>query len=264
MAFPESIGCDAGGKALYASQFGGATLKPAEKEGVGRISKLSLDGKLQESRFLPDSGDTLNKPKGNWIKGNRLWVADIDTVWVFDLKTRKGRKVPIPGAQFANDVALMGNALYVSDNRSDQVFRIEPADFLNAKQAPKVTVVLAGKGVFPNGLYPAKDGSLLMVGFKSAKEPKGIYALSPKGELTELARDLGQLDGVYQAKDGTILATDWITGSLFAWTAKDGMQTLASNFKGPADFCVIPQANGYTVYVPDLVKSELRIIKLGK
>ena len=264
LAFPESVGCDPSGKALYVSQFGGSELKPAEKDGNGRISKLSLDGKLVESRFLPDPGDVLNKPKGNWIKGNRLWVADIDSVWVFDLKTHQGRKLPIPGIQFANDVVIMGNALYVSDNRADKLFKIEPADFLAVKVKPKITEVLSGKGLNPNGIYPAKDGSLLVVGFKSAKEPRGIYSVNAKGEIKELAKDIGGLDGVYEMKDGTILATDWHSGSLFSWNAKDGKQTLASGFKGPADFCVIPQAKGYLVVVPDLVKSELRLIQLAR
>src|SRR3972149_9530384 len=43
--FPESVGCDPSGKALYVSEFGGSALKPAEKDGNGRITKLSLDGK---------------------------------------------------------------------------------------------------------------------------------------------------------------------------------------------------------------------------
>ena len=262
--FPESVGCDPGGKALYVSQFGGSELKPAEKDGNGRISKLSLDGTLVESRFLPDPGDVLNKPKGNWIRGNRLWVADIDSVWVFDLKTHEGRKLPIPGIQFANDVAIMGNALYVSDNRADKLFRIEPADFLAAKVKPKITEDFSGKGINPNGLYPAKDGSLLVVGFNSDKEPKGIYKVNAKGEIKELAKDIGRLDGVYEMKDGTLLATEWNSGSLLSWSAKDGKQTLASGFRGPADFCVIPQAKGYLVVVPDLVKSEVRLIQLAR
>jgi len=263
-AFPESVGCDAGGKALYVSQFGGTALKPAEKDGNGSISKLSLDGKILDARFLPASGDVLHKPKGIWIVDNRLWVTDIDSVWIFDLKTRQGRKLALPGVQFANDPAVKGNALYISDNRSDQLVRVEPADFLDAKVVPKVTVVFSGKGVNPNGVYPAQDGSLLVVGFKSDKEPKGIYSVSAGGEIKELAKDIGRLDGVYETTDGTILATDWNSGSLFSWSAKDGKQTLASGFKGPADFCVIPQADGYLVAVPDLVKSELRMIRLAE
>jgi len=34
--------------------------------------------------------------------------------------------------------------------------------------------------------------------------------------------------------------------------------------KGPADFCVLPNAGGLTVYLPDLVQSQLRIIQLRK
>jgi hypothetical protein len=263
-AFPESVAYDPGAKVLYVGQFGGTELKPAEKDGKGKISKVSLSGKILEEQFLPLAGETLNKPKGIWVKGNRLWVTDIDVVWVFDLKTRKGRKLPIAGITFANDPTVMGNALYVSDNRADQLYRIEPADFLNANSDPKVALVFSGKSVNPNGLYPAKDGSLLMVGFKSDKEARGIYSLGANGEIKTLAKDLGRLDGLYQMRDGTLLATDWNSGSLFSWSPKTGMETLASGFKGPADFCVIPQGKGYSVVVPDLVKGELRMIRLAR
>ena len=64
--------------------------------------------------------------------------------------------------------------------------------------------------------------------------------------------------------DGTLLVTDWDSGSLFRWSAKKGVETLASGFKGPADFCVVPEAKGLMVVVPDLVKSELRMIRLGR
>jgi sugar lactone lactonase YvrE len=263
-AFPESVAYDPAAKVLYVGQFGGTELKPAEKDGKGKISKVSLEGKILEEQFLPASGEIMNKPKGIWVKGNRLWVTDIDAVWIFDLKTRKGRKLEIPGITFANDPAIKGNVLYVSDNRADQLYSVEPADFLNAKSDPKFKLVFSGKSVNPNGLYPAKDGSLLMVGFKSDKEARGIYSLDAKGKVKPLSKDIGRLDGIYEMKDGTLLATDWNSGSLFSWSAKSGMQTLASGFKGPADFCVIPEARGYMVVVPDLVKGELRMIRLGK
>lgn len=63
-------------------------------------------------------------------------------------------------------------------------------------------------------------------------------------------------------RDGSLLITDWNSGSLARWSPKTGMQTLASGFKGPADFCVIPDAQGLTVIVPDLVQSQLRIVRL--
>ncbi|MNC89571.1 hypothetical protein D3C83_55270 [compost metagenome] len=78
-----------------------------------------------------------------------------------------------------------------------------------------------------------------------------------------LADRLGRIDGVYQLKDGSLLVTDWNSGSFAHWSAKGGMQPLAGGFKGPADFCVIESGKGMTAYVPDLVQSQLRIIRLA-
>lgn len=207
LAFPEAVAYDPQARVLYVSQFG-SELKPLEKDGKGKIGKLSLDGKVLEDRFLPPAGVTLHKPKGMWVDGKRLWVTDIDAVWVFDLDGKRGKKLDLPGIKFANDVMVADGAAYVSDNRGDQVYRVEPADFLDTS-APRVTVVLSGKSVHPNGLYPAKDGSVLMVGFLAPDQPRGIYALTAGGEVKPLSGGLGRLDGVYPLDDGTLLVTDW-------------------------------------------------------
>jgi DNA-binding beta-propeller fold protein YncE len=261
-AFPESVGYDSQGRVLYVSEFG-SELKPLEKDGKGRISRVSLTGQVLDRQFLPTSGELLNKPKGIWIAGNRLWVTDIDVVWVFDLKTRRGKKLALPGIQFANDPTVMGKALYVSDNRGDQVYRVEPADFLETSGEPKVTRMFQGKSVNPNGVYPGRDGSLLVVGFMSPEQSRGIYSVNAGGEVKTLAPSLGRLDGLYQMDDGTILYTDWNAGSLLRWSPK-GTETLAKGFKGPADFCVVPEAGGLLVVVPDLVQGELRLVHLAR
>ena len=261
-AFPESVAYDPRAKVLYVSEFG-SELKPAEKDGKGRISRVSLTGQILDRQFLPaPGGEVLNKPKGIWIEGNRLWVTDIDVVWVFDLTNRRGKKLALPGAQFANDPAVSRGKLYVSDNRTDEIFRVEPADFLDSA-APKVTSVFRGKGINPNGVYPARDGSLLMVGFSSPEQPRGIYSLGAGDEVKALATGIGRLDGLYQMDDGTLLITDWASGSLIRWSAK-GTETLAKGFKGPADFCVVPEAGGFLVVVPDLVQGELRMVRLAR
>jgi len=204
----------------------------------------------------------MNKPKGIWISGNRLWTTDIDAVWVFDLKTKKGRKLDLPGITFANDPAIMGGALYISDNRSDKLAKVEPADFLDVK-SPKITIVSSGKGVFPNGLWPAPHNTLLMVGFEAKDKPQAIYEMAPGKDPVAISDKIGMLDGLYRLKDGTLLVTDWVSGSLFHWSKKGGMQKLATEFKGPADICVVPNKEGYLVAVPDLVKGEIRLVQLG-
>jgi hypothetical protein len=259
----ESVAYDPKEKVLYTGDFG-PDLKPADKDGKGFITKVSMDGKILEKRFFPPEGQTINKPKGIWIIGDRMWFTDIDSVWIVDLKTKQGKKLEIPGIVFANDPTVMGKTLYVSDNRSDQLFSVEPADFLKAKKPPKITVVFKGKGVFPNGLYPGAKGSLLMVGFESKDKPHGIYEMA-KGKKPKLISDnIGMLDGLYRMKNGDLIATDWVTGAVFQWNKKMGKHDLATGFKGPADFCVVPNKQGLLVAVPDLVKGEIRFIQLGK
>ena len=261
--FPESVGCDPANNALYVSEFGGTELKPGEKDNLGYIMKLSLDGKVLEDRFLPLPGITMNKPKGIWVRGNRLWVTDIDGVWEFDTKTKQGKKLLLPGAEFANDPAILGDTLYVSDNRADQIFAVEPAEFLDAGSNPKVTVAWSKKEVNPNGVYPSKDGELLMVGFLSDKVKRAIYSMSSGYDPKALSEPIGRLDGLYEMGNGTLLATDWDSGSVFMWTKAGGMKAIATGFKGPADLCAYPNAGGLMVVAPDLVKSELRMIQMG-
>jgi hypothetical protein len=259
----ESVGYDPKGKAYYISDFG-PDLKPADKDGKGKITKISLDGKILEDGFLPAKGQVLNKPKGVWIRGDRLWVTDIDSVWVFDLKTKEGKKLDLPGITFANDPAVMGGALYVIDNRSDQLVRVEPADFLKSKTAPKITVLFKDKSINPNGVFPGKGGALLMAGSKDKDNPRAIYSMAPGKEPIAITDNIGQLDGLYQTRNGDILFTDWKSGALIRWNKKDGMQKLATDFKGPADFSAFPNEQGLMVAIPDLVKGEIRLIQLSR
>lgn len=50
LKFPESAAYDPKGKVLYVGNFGGEKLAPAEKDGLGYISKVGLNGKVIEER----------------------------------------------------------------------------------------------------------------------------------------------------------------------------------------------------------------------
>ncbi len=158
----------------------------------------------------------------------------------------------------------MKGVLYVSDNRSDQLVSVEPADFLKSKMAPKISVLFKDKAINPNGVFPGKGGALLMVGFKDKDNPRAIYSMAKDKDPIAQTDNFGLLDGLYQMRNGDILFTDWKTGSLTRWNKKDGMQKLAGDFKGPADFCAFPNEEGLMVAVPDLVKGEIRLIQLGR
>ncbi|MGH2402579.1 MAG: hypothetical protein ACRDE6_07685 [Candidatus Limnocylindria bacterium] len=97
----------------------------------------------------------------------------------------------------------------------------------------------------------------------STDKSRGIYSLTPGGEIETLAKDLGRLDGVHRMDDGSLLITEWNSGSLLRWSAK-GTETLAKGFKGPADFCVVAEASGHLIVVPDLVQGELRMVRIAR
>ncbi len=260
---PESVAYDPQEKVLYVSDFG-SEFKPTLKDGKGRISKVSLTGEIIEKKFLPGSGDVLHKPKGIWIKGDRLWVTDIDSVWVFDLKSKKGRKISLPGAKFANDPTVVHDNLYVSDTGGKTVYKVSPADFLNIKGDPTVAEFVSQTAFGPNGLCPADGGALYLVGFNFQGPDVGVYKVDPEGKTTELSKPIGKLDGVAVLKGDTLLITDWKSKSLLKWNPKDGQKTLASGIEGPADFAVAPSDKGVLVVVPDLVKGDLYFISVSK
>jgi hypothetical protein len=260
----ESVAYDPKEKVFYAGDFGAPASTSADKDGKGKINKISLDGKVTDSGLKPAEGQPpFNKPKGIWINRNRIWIADLDAVWVFDLKSKKGRRLEV-GTGYANDVTVVRNVLYITDNRNDAVVRVTPANFLRAKVEPKIEKIYSGKGVSPNGIYPSRNGSLLLGGFKSKDDPHGIYELGLGQEPKLISKPIGMVDGIYQMRSGEILATDWVTNSLFQWNEKDGVRKLAGDIKGPADFCVVRNRDGYLVALPDLVKGEIRLIQLGR
>ena len=74
--FPESCAYDPASKSIFVGSFGGDKLDPAAKDGKGSILKVDLHGKVLDKQYFPAAaGEPLNKPKGIWIQGNRLWVT---------------------------------------------------------------------------------------------------------------------------------------------------------------------------------------------
>jgi hypothetical protein len=256
---PESVAFDPSDGSLYVSRFG-PKLRPAQKDGKGTISKLDLHGNIIEERCLPGEGDVLNKPKGVWIASNRLWTTDIDAVWVFDLKTKRGRKAALPGAVFANDVVAHGDDLFVSDTATGTVFLIRPADFLST--TPDISAVVHKKGLAPNGLWVGNDGKLLIAASPRSGPGGAVYKLDPSGQLNAITPPLGRLDGLAELPDGTLLYTDWAHRGLFLKEKTGDPHLLSGGFQGPADFALIPMSGSRLVIVPDLVNGDLRFIEL--
>ena len=262
---PESIAYDPVSKVLYMSEFGSG-LKPTEKDGAGSIRKLSIKGETLEERFLPDPKTkiVLNKPKGIAVKGDKLWVTDIDIVWEFNTKTKEGKKISLEGAKFLNDLVEVDGVLYVSDTEGDQIYKITPSDWLSKSHRPEIKIIAKGKGLSPNGLcFDIKEGNLLVAGYDFGGGERGISSVSPKGEVKELLPPFGQLDGIAHTKDGkNIFFSDWKSKTLYKMKIKEKPEAVATGFEGPADFALWEDDKGIHIVIPDLAKSEMRLIDI--
>ncbi len=256
---PESLAWNAAQGRLYASNFG-PRLAPTRKDGAGYVSQLDGKAALLHQRFLPAGDMRLHKPKGVWTAGDRLWVSDIDAVWVFDLSRRRGRRLLLPGAVFANDVVVAGGTLLVSDTGNDTVYRLRPADFLHA--TPRVERLVHRPGLAPNGLWLTPEGDLLLASFP--RRHKGRLYRYRGGELQPLSPPLGSLDGLARLPDGTLLFTNWSGGGLYAIVPGGRPRLLAGGFRGPADFALLRQGEAWLAAVPDLVTGRVRLLRLER
>src|SRR5438552_2929931 len=115
---PESVLHDPAQDIYFVSNINGG---PTTKDNNGFISRVRPDGAVENLKFIEGGhgGATLNAPKGLALRGDTLWVADIDMVRSFDAKTgapRDSVSLASLGAVFLYDIAIaQTGALYIAD-----------------------------------------------------------------------------------------------------------------------------------------------------
>jgi len=158
-AGPEAVRYDPDEDVWFVSNFDG---DGGERDGNGFISRVSAEsGAVVSLRFARGTAERpLHAPRGMYVAGDTLWVADIDGVHAFH--RRSGASLAFvdltslePG--FLNDVARgPDGALYVTDTGKSSVYRIVGRE---------VSVALADEALgSPNGItWDATRNRLIMV-----------------------------------------------------------------------------------------------------
>lgn len=197
--FAESISYDAE-RDLYVVPSAGIAQDVLPNDGY--VSLINPDGTVHTLKWIGvnRNGLALNHPLGSDIANGMLYLADIDTVRWFDMKTGEPRgNVQVPGVLRFNDIEVAADgtiyATQTGDTNSEtwKVFRISPRG--------ESSVIVAGSPLErPNGIAIDAAGNVVVVNIGT----NDVLTFSPAGQLlkTEKAVDPGN-DGIAILADGT-------------------------------------------------------------
>ncbi len=208
---PESALLDSERGVIYVSNVAG---EAGGKDGVGFISKVTPDGKMQEAEWVKG----LDAPKGLVMSGDKLYVSDIDKLVEIDVTSGKvTNSWPAAGAQFLNDTAADSSGrVFVSDMLTDTIYVLENGALSVWVQDPAL--------LHPNGLRVDGDRLIVAAWGKdiqpdfSTKEPGRLLSVDLKTkEISAVGsgEPVGNLDGLEPDGAGNWIATDWVDGALY-------------------------------------------------
>ena len=191
---PESVLYDASRNILYVSNING---KPTEKNGRGFISRVALNGQIEELHWVTG----LNAPKGSALSKNTLYVSDIDQLVAIDIPSGNvTARYPAAGAQFLNDVATdkAGN-VYVTDmsEANSVIYTLEQGRMAKWLDGPEISK--------PNGLY--MEPQRLIVGNSGDGTIKAVTLQNKR--ITALAKIGSGIDGLRSDGRGNYFISDW-------------------------------------------------------
>ncbi len=226
---------------LYTSLIDG---EPWTKDGKGEIAKVSPTGKVINAKWITG----LNAPKGLGLKGDNLYVADMDELVVISVSRGKiERKIKIPGSENLNDVTIDDKgAVYVSDTKVGKVYKV-----VNNKPSVLFDNLKGANGLKAIGsrLY-ILDGDGMYVSVAGTKPTK----------ITDLPHGG---DGIEPIGNGDFLVTEW-DGYFYYVKANGAKQLLLDTHttnNRTADIGYNPATR--TVYLPTFSGKSIVAYKLN-
>ncbi|HJP62763.1 MAG TPA: hypothetical protein VJ844_04945 [Mucilaginibacter sp.] len=226
---------------MYVSLIDGA---PWGADGNGGVAKITRQGKPVDLNWITG----LNAPKGLAVKGDWLYVADLDELVVISIsKNKVDHKIKIMGAAGLNDVTIDKNGVvYVSDTQKACVFRVDhdtPTLFLGDL-----------KGA--NGLKSVGDKLYILTG-------DGMYVTDASKKLTKICTLEHGGDGIEPIGNGDFIVTAWEGYIYYVHTAaktKDLLLDTHATKSRTADIGYDPVTR--IVYVPTFLAKSVTAYKL--
>jgi hypothetical protein len=251
---PEAVRYDPDQDVCFVSNFGPGDAQA--KDNNGFISRLTPEGQIQQLQFIAGGkgGVTLHAPRGMFITGDTLWVADEDAVRGFNRRTG----APLATANFSayklgflNDVAAGPDGVYVTDTGTNTIYRISNG---------RVTVALKDTSLgAPNGItWDANARRFIVVPYGGGSAIKSWTAGSKTlGEIGKSGAT--KYDGVEILSGDRVLVASQSDSSLHLFSGGVGRPIIRTG-GAPADIAVDTKRN--RVAVPFVDRNLVEIWKL--
>lgn len=255
---PESVLYDPTMDVYIVSNINGS---PVGRDDNGFLSRVAPDGRVVELKWVDGGSDssTLHAPKGMAIRGDTLFVADIDTVRLFDRTTGTALGAwGVSGAAFLNDVAASPDgSVYVSDTGLDAQFTAGNGGIYRFDATGRSSLLVRMRGNGPNGIIADSSGVFVV-------SWNGDYAhVTPRGDVHPLARSAHpQLDGLIRLPNGQFVASVWHDSSLIRLTQGDTAWTkIAGGLESPADIGYDTRRNRVLIPLFQANRVEIRPLR---
>jgi len=243
---PESVVQDAKGD-IYVSEIG-----EFNKDGDGKITRISIDGKL--STFANGMDD----PKGLIFIGKSLYVTDKNRV----LKVEPDGKWNV----FGSTMAFPQTPIFLNDITSDESGNLYVSDSGNLKSGgaifkiakdKKITLVLnenMPEILAPNGLWIFKN-DLYEVDFSSGI----LYKINLKTKsISKVAEALGGGDGLVKSGDN-FFVSDWKNGKIYK-VQGNKVSLFKDGFRAAADIAL--SFDKKSIITPDMKAGSVTIVPI--
>jgi sugar lactone lactonase YvrE len=253
---PEAVRYDPDQDVYFVGNWGPGPASATDNNGY--ISRMRPDGQIETLKFIAGgtNGVVLHAPRGMYIVGDTLWVADADAVRGFDRKTgAKLANVDFSALDrgFLNDVAADATGtVYVTDTGKNKLYKVQGGP----------TVVLADSALgAPNGItWDGGNRRFIIVPFGGSHS---LRAWVPgTTTLTDITTSTGaKWDGVEVLAGGRILASSQADSSIHVFDGASGHAIIHTQ-GGPADIAVDTKRN--RVAVPVVALNHVEIYDLPR
>jgi hypothetical protein len=250
---PEAVRYDPDQDVYFVGNWGPGPASATDNNGY--ISRMKPDGQIEKLKFIAGgtNGVVLHAPRGMYIVGDTLWVADADAVRGFSRHT--GAKLATVDFStldrgFLNDVAADATGtVYVTDTGRNKLYKVQGAN------GPTLVVSDSALGA-PNGItWDAANNRFIIVPFGGFN---GIRAWSPGATtVTVVGTSTGaKYDGVEVLSGGRVLVSSQADSSLHLFSGNTG-HAIIHTLGPPADIAVDTKRNRVAVPVVGLNHVEI-------